>query len=397
MNRMLYLAILSNLSSAPTSGVINKLLGQVEAFNKVGLQTELHLITYSSRSEKNLIQEYPWINIYNISISNRYLRRKAAFKKFDELVTQKNNIDILYIRYPLADHFSLSFLKEASKKVLVVSEHQAIEVHELRASKKITFTIKKFFERIYRKHLNKYIDARICVTKEIADYYKSVFPRTKIIQIGNGITVGKIPFRNSINSNNDIIKLGYVGNISSWNGLDLLINILSDMKFTHKGKKVELHIIGDGLFKKNLEKQVFDLNCTENVKFYGFLKKERFGILSNCDIGLGSLAPDRRKIREGSNLKLREYCALGLPFVKLDYDEDFDAFPIVKQFAYSIHSLNKNNIINILEFALRVKGNWRISQEMRRFAESKLDWVIKARQFMNFICNIKSKSISKTA
>ena len=87
-----------------------------------------------------------------------------------------------------------------------------------------------------------------------------------------------------------------------------------------------------------------------------------------------------------SDLKSREYCARGIPFV---YASEDDAFPEEEKFHMRV-SQNDDpiNIEQIVEFALFVRQHNEIHKYMRNYAEKNLTWEIQMKKVMDKIKNL---------
>ena len=112
------------------------------------------------------------------------------------------------------------------------------------------------------------------------------------------------------------VNIGFMaGTFKGWHGLDLILEAISKYKELNSTKNFKLHLIGK--ISKEYFKKIEEINSKSKNKIifnYGVLDMENYQkILSFCDIGLGSLAMHRAKVREGSTLKVREMLGMGLP------------------------------------------------------------------------------------
>jgi hypothetical protein len=98
------------------------------------------------------------------------------------------------------------------------------------------------------------------------------------------------------------------------------------------------------------------LALLNNVYTYGYLNEDMSNeIISQCDIGIGSLGLHRNNIREGSPLKVRHYLALGLGviigYVDTDVDCDYDFILCIENEQDNV----KKNITRINNFIQNYK------------------------------------------
>jgi glycosyltransferase involved in cell wall biosynthesis len=170
---------------------------------------------------------------------------------------------------------------------------------------------------------SKFIDGEIAVTKEIAEYLKRRNRTGKIIVVPNGIESRYINTFPKFDVST--IKLCFAGNITKWSGLNYLIYELERIQFKLNGANLILYIIGEGICLRDIKMIAENINQKANIKFLGALNgEEKEKVLLESNIGISSLNSKRRHLKEGSNLKNREYCLFGLPFIKVDSDPDFD-------------------------------------------------------------------------
>ncbi len=103
-------------------------------------------------------------------------------------------------------------------------------------------------------------------------------------------------------------NLVYAGALGYANDIDTILETAYLLK---KHKAIKFHILGDGVYRKKIEKEV-ERNSL-NLTYYGMLpKKEAFRIMSSCQVGLLTLKDiDLFKFGVSPN-KLFDYLSLGL-------------------------------------------------------------------------------------
>jgi glycosyltransferase involved in cell wall biosynthesis len=387
---ILYLAVLGESDKAQTSGVKKKIIDQVIALNSIKeVECTLRLMVTDSNNDKS-IKTLPSGKLIGIKEINLLRRRKIIFDKYFEAIN-KEKYDVIYLRYPLSDPWFYSFLRKLRNdlNVYIIVERQSIESVELLTNITLNKFVKYMFEIFYRKFTSRLINVHVAVTHEISNSIKKIDKESCVTVMGNGIQYSKSAYRSNWNKEKNI-KLAYIGNIAAWSGLGDLIKSLNSISFLYKGFPVVLEIIGDGAYLNDLKKLAGELKLNKQVVFHGYLLgSKKKSTIEMCDYAIGSLSSLSRGIVEGSNLKLREYCLIGIPFCKSDYDSDFDQLSV--DFALDIDQKKPldDQVMAILSSAVKYKNNKEISRQMHIYAKNKLDWKIKFKKLFFEIGLIK--------
>jgi len=157
----------------------------------------------------------------------------------------------------------------------------------------------------------------------------------------------------------------------------IIITGISEYYKIKKPQDIDVHfsIVGVGPAKISLEKLVINLNLQEKVAFKGQLEGAELEIeMDNSHMGIGSLAMHRIGLDDGSTIKLREYCAVGLPFVFAYNDKDFG-----NDFKYAV-KISPNdgpvNILDLINFYRSIKDQ-DYTTNMNEYAKKHLSWEIK--------------------
>ncbi len=118
--------------------------------------------------------------------------------------------------------------------------------------------------------------------------------------------------------------------------------------------------------------------------FHGFLTGEALDALfDQCHVAVGSLGIHRKGLTQTSELKGREYCARGIPYIIACADPDFSSdFPYI---CYLPADESAVDVEQVLAFAREVGANPNHPQEMRRYAEEHLDWSVKMKKLKDFL------------
>jgi hypothetical protein len=97
-------------------------------------------------------------------------------------------------------------------------------------------------------------------------------------------------------------------------------------------------------------------------------------------LAVGSLALVRKNLNTASELKSREYCAVGIPFIVVGDDPDFG-----DEAKFRIQLANRESIDDLVEFFEKFTPNLIdfSPEEIRSYAENHLDFSVKIRQIIH--------------
>ncbi len=380
---MIYAAVIGYRNGS-SEGVLNKVITQYKEMKKLNNSAKLFLFTYQDFKLEYIDEN---IRIFVLKSRNWHTKRSNIFN-----IIEKNLCDgeILYIRYPLADKTLYDFLfRIKNYRIKIFFEFQTIEKNELLGNLSINNFIKYMFELFYRRKCLKLISGGICVTNEIKEYNKTFIENDKLFVVGNGIDEIRLNDRifdeKKIISNN--IILVFVGNITEWSGLEKLFNILDKYNYNVNIEDIDynlfLNVIGEGLFYEKFKNSY----SNNNIIFHGYKKDhELYDILLKSHIGVGSLYPSKRKVKEGSNLKNRLYSSFGLPIIKCDIDTDFDYsdFCVDNELFININETLDDFVDGIRKLISTYDGK---PNKLISFTKNELLWETKIQKIMKFIGN----------
>ncbi|HOW86855.1 MAG TPA: glycosyltransferase [Candidatus Aminicenantes bacterium] len=328
----------------PQTGVGKKVRGQVEAWKEMGHAVEVFDLPVESIDKgKKLV---PSIKMM--------IRRLREVRRLSEKIRTWSP-DILYARAGLTYYPSLDYL---FRDFPVVFEVNTDEIREY----KLTYSPFKyvFFVCTRRRYLSQ-AAAFICVTKELNEKYLRYRKPIKIIS--NGIKLSDYPILHPVEKEH--MELVFVGNDDyPWNGIDVICEMAGIFP------SWEFNIIGMG--KQN--------GCPRNVHFRGKLSyPEYMYYYQRADVSIGTLALNRKGMKEASPLKVREYLAHGIPVI-IGY-EDTD-FPNGAEFILRIASdlSDPRGISAIKEFVMKWRG-----KRIDRNEVQSINSPIKERERMAFL------------
>lgn len=277
-------------------------------------------------------------------------------------IIEREKYDFIYIRHTLTNVFLLKFLEEVKmRKVKIIIEFPTLPYDEEITNKNLLD-----IDRYFRVNLKDYAD--LAITYNNVD---SAFGINNIF-IGNGIEVEDKKVLKFKPFNKKKINLIGVANVSKWHGYDRVIRGIYDYLQKDNSIEVKFIIVGEGDELPNLRSLVSKLGLNKNIKFYGFKSgQELEKIYFEADLGVGPLSRKRIGMNEGSALKNREYCAIGLPFIYAGYDPDFENY----EYALNVEDNDTPiDIERIIKFVYNVKQNNQYITNMRSYAEEHLQW-----------------------
>lgn len=364
---MRVLLLYPELALERKAGVQKKFWGQFNAFRNNGFLVNAifcqnqEICTIDGKSESVIRHNHPknWLlfTFKYFLIAHKELR--------------KIKYDFIYIRYPFSQPIFFWFLFKAKKYHLKVFLEFATfpydqEFKDRSLLKKSVLWIDKFFRML----LKNFVDQVFTYTE-----HKTIYG-IEAIKIENGIDSLSIRKKHP-NSNPNQLNLIGVANLKTWDGYDRIIAGISEYYRLKKPQEIDIHfsIIGVGPAKISLEKLVISLNLKEIVVFKGQLEGNELDTeLDNAHIGIGCLALHRIGLTDGSTIKLREYCAAGLPFIFAYNDKDFgNDFKYAMKISADDHPVN---IFHLIEFYQTIKDH-DYTAYMNEYAKSKLSWEIK--------------------
>ena len=366
------------------SGVQKKILSQVINLNKLGLSAVIYSLTGTDDDtsplplvKKSIIPNLKYHKPKSFLAKIRRIKiRDCALNSIIEML---NADEILYTRIPSPSRLTSNLLKK-ERRCKIVIEYQTIEPIEARLNREYSSLV---FNFLYGDNIRKYTDGIVGVTEEITRYqlHRSGDSEKPHITIGNGINIDSVPLRRHVPYSGEDLHLLCVANISRWHGLDRLIRGLG----TCLGPtRVTLHIAGDGSETASLKKIINQLDISDQVIFHGLtIGKDLDELFNTCHIAIGSLGMHRKGLTQTSELKAREYCARGIPYIISCADPDFpDDFPYIQRF---LSDESPIAIEKIIQFANTVYNDLEHPQKMRAYAVEHLDWAVKMKVLKTFL------------
>jgi glycosyltransferase involved in cell wall biosynthesis len=167
----------------------------------------------------------------------------------------------------------------------------------------------------------------------------------------------------SIEAEEPVYDLIYVGRLSSHKRVDLLINALSRVR--EDIPEIRCGIIGDGPELAKLTRLSEDLKVKENVDFLGFLESEE-GLIAKMKSSKLFVLPSTR---EGFGISLLEANACGLPAVVVDAEKSAAASLIKEGVNGLICDLSARSMASKIEDLLKNDSYKKMSSASKEFAK----------------------------
>lgn len=289
---------------------------------------------------------------------------------------KKYQISKSYIRYELADRWFLNFLERQKELgVKLILEFPTIPYDDGCTSWLLS-------EDIYcREHLHEYVE--YCTT--YSDF-NEVFgiPCTVLV---NGVDIKEHKEKECRSKDGTIVLLA-VACFAKWHGYERMIEGMH-IYYASGGKKdIIFHLVGNGGQKEYYRRLVEEYQLHDRIIFHGELSGEKLDVLyDNSDIAIGSLGFYKINCENGSPIKLREYCARGIPFI---YGYEDISFKQDNYFAYKIsNDASPVSVQKIIDFYDNIYNGRNFIHDMRQYALMNLTWDNILRPVISYFTDIK--------
>lgn len=380
--KILYIAPGLDLENTRYLGVKRKILGQLKGFEKNGFRS-VYVDISDQLDNVSLMESVEGEGFVRRKFRS-IVRRLLPFYGNDCLNKVQKAIGddsvVVYFRKPLLNYYTTCLLYKVSRISNVKTVFLEIPTwpydKELIAYPQVLRR-----EKIYRRVLKFFVDKIVT----FSDERKLLGIETVIID--NGISVDDIKCIQHLKpENNEITFLG-VAHLSQWTGYDRFIHGLSDFCRTKKGRAARFLIAGDGNEIENLKRFVQELGLEDKVNFCGNLEGDALDALFEmADVCVGNLAWHRVGVSVNPDLKNREYCARGIPFVTSTTDPGFpENFSMLLKVCDDETPVDLENVIKFYEELQH--GHPGYAKTMYDFAAENFDW---ARVLMPLVNDIVS-------
>jgi glycosyltransferase involved in cell wall biosynthesis len=293
-----------------------------------------------------------------------------ASRFYGEVGRHLDDADYIYVRYQRSTPAFISFLRKAHQQrpgmpIYVEIPTYPYESEQISSRDKALGLI----DRMLRHRMRRYVHRIITFSEE-----KVIFGIPSI-STENGIDVSQIRLFTKLPDYEDskTVVLVSAANVAFYHGYDRIIRGLADFRRSHPDHRVIFHLAGAGGALPELKALTRQQGVDDLVHFHGPLQGEALDeVMKLADIGISSIGMHRLNV-DTSNLKSREFCAHGLPFLIAYPDRDFAA-----DFPFCMHAPPDDSpidIANLLDFYDRLKTEHPdYAEQLRQYAEKRLTW-----------------------
>jgi glycosyltransferase involved in cell wall biosynthesis len=362
-----------DLTQLHLSGVAEKIRAQVEALAELPANMDLYHLA-DGKVVKNG-------EIIRSAGSGRLAKRLAHYFLFHLAVASRREpLDFLYMRYqgcsPLLT-WALGRLRKRNLRLVVIVEMPSWPYHSEATS--FRDKVLSWIDRYSRQRLHSHVDRIVTFSREASILGIPTIPTD------NGVDTARIAPLPTRESDGSLRLLG-LANLSFWHGYDRVIEGMAQYYEGGGSRDVYFDVVGTGKELARLQGLAQNNGLNDRIKFHGSRRgAELEAIMASSDVGISSIGMHRLDV-DTSNLKSREFCARGLPFVLGYADRDFpDAFP------FAFHAPADDtplDIVSVLSFFQSLQAdNPDYSVQMRSYTDQRLTWRAKLQPVLEFLRN----------
>lgn len=358
-------AYLSILDKDLNPGVYKKILATVKGAEKNGLKTSVWCEPYSPDFLKKM--------------SDRIIHSEEKVLMIRSLC--QYNFFLIYA-------FFVARMK-GKKIILDVPTPNRVSIHEIaKADQSKFWKIKSLIYLIFSGPVPYWFVSEIIQYSNEGIWFM-LGNKSKTKVLGNGIDIDQIPFRTEapIWPSRRLNLIG-VASINYWHGFDRLFHALAEFNIqVKKDYEIYFTVVGNGLVLQDLKKLAIQLKIEKFIEFTGPLYgQDLYQKYNFSHLAIGSLALYRKNLYVASELKAREYCAIGIPFLATGKDPDFP-----ENLSFRVELENNNETKSLVDFfknfdTFYANLNFR---EIRAYAEDNLDYSAKFKLIIQGINGVK--------
>jgi glycosyltransferase involved in cell wall biosynthesis len=189
-------------------------------------------------------------------------------------------------------------------------------------------------------------DVLVCVSETLKNIIieQTGIPPQKAIVVPNGVDVSIFnpSLYKPLRMFNEF-TIGFIGNFASWQGLELLLGAIHEIR--EQGVIINLTLVGDGPERIDLENITRNLRLSDIVKYVGFVPQNKVPeYILGFDIGYSGQTERTEQRMYCSPIKIYEYMAMGKPVIASDYEDTRKVINPSNGFLFEIG--NQEDLIN---------------------------------------------------
>lgn len=306
----------------------------------------------------------------------KWLLHAALF--YGTLARIRTAFDFVYIRYQRTSPaflWMLARLRASHPRATIVVELPTFPYHSEYKTARQWMVGRS--DRVLRRFIGRYVDRIVTFSQ-----FQQILGIPTICT-DNATEVAAMALLPKPPLSQDIRLLG-LANLSFWHGYDRVIAGLAAYRDQNGSRRVTFDIVGAGPESDRLKQDARRLDLTDVVRFHGPLQGSALDdVVAQCHIAISSIGMHRLDT-DTSNLKSREFCARGLPFVIAYPDRDFGAeFPFAFHAPMTDAPLDIGAVLSFYDDLRQTVSDY--PQQMRKYAEARLTWEAKLAPVVTYI------------
>jgi glycosyltransferase involved in cell wall biosynthesis len=372
------IAYLVEVDITNESGIARKINGQTKHWQALNHQVKVFSVpslNKNKESKSSVLEVESEIFIHSISrkfkgqVKNYLNKILSSGTLHNSLI--KFSPDIIYYRQGI---WFPGFDKILNLPYPIVIEANTNDLEEIKLEGKIRQLVYKYGRK---KIINK-ASGFIGVTDEITKLYTPSVQSSVTITNGYQFDGNLCVKPTQHNKRPQLVFVGSPG--CAWHGVDKIITL------ARSTPDFDYNIIG---YTSHMFAQE---SLPNNICFHGFLSiNDLIELYSQSDIAIGSLAFHRAGLNEGCPLKVREYCAFGLPVILGYIDTDFDG----QNFVCNIGNYEDNITTKIGEI-MQFVSSWHGKRVQKQIVESLVSFEVKEKKRLAYFEEISYAFKGKT-
>jgi Serine acetyltransferase len=322
----------------------------------------------------------------DFSVVDRVELSEGRFQRIDQYAklgdwAAAHKVRFLYYRFDHYDSITHGFFKRMKRSgAKVVMEFATYPYEAERAQRHKALLVQKRYGAYLARKLH-VVDERLCIprAKHVLDGLVTYMPHGSIwgipvIQIDNGVDLDAVPLAQPEEGDGRPFTMVCVANLSFWHGLDRLLRGIGAYARRPDARPVRLLVASPETGELGcLRSLVEDLGIGEQVVFLGPQTGSKLDeLFDGADVAIGSMGLHRIGLDHGSTLKVKEYCARGVPFVYAYTEAQLDGN---EPFALKVSASEGDiEVTDILAFCDGIEDRAAMARFMRDFARDRFSW-----------------------